>query len=118
MRTGFIMLTKAQTAQSLATAHFRMDQGISRIFRLVGPKESENSDPVKLLEINSMTPEAGILPVALGPSVAHGIVYPTVVIEITPGEFDLLEHGALQLPDGWKVEEELLPGREFIGAAS
>lgn len=76
------MLTKEQAAHLLADAHFRLDHGISRIFRLVGPRELEIADPVKLLEINSMTPEDGIMPVALGASPGRGIPYRRVAIEL------------------------------------
>jgi hypothetical protein len=83
-RTEIAMLTKAQTAELLAQTHFRLDQGVSRIFRLTGPDESENSDPVKLLEVNPVTTEAGILPIGLGPSPKHGIFYATIVVEVSP----------------------------------
>jgi hypothetical protein len=112
------MFTKEQAAQFIADAHFRLDHGVSRIFRLVGPREMESSDPVKLLEINPMTPEAGIMPVALGASPAHGFPYSTVVIEISPTEFEQVAAGALALPDGWSIAEELRPGRKAVGAAS
>lgn len=112
------MLTKKQAAQFLADAHFRLDHGVSQIFRLVGPHEVESSDPVKLLEINAMTPEAGIMPIAVGASPAHGLPYSAVVIEISPTEFERLLAGSLALPDGWAIAEELLPGRQVVGAAS
>jgi hypothetical protein len=102
----------------LADAHFGLDHGVSHIFRLLGPRELENSDPIKLLEVNPVTPEVGILPIGLGPSPARGILYSTIVVEVTPGEFERIVCGTLKLPDGWTIAEELLPDRRVVGAAS
>jgi hypothetical protein len=111
------MPDKDETAQRLADAHFRLDQGVSRIIRIVEPDESNNAKPVKLLEVNSMTPEAGILPVAMTADPDRGVPFTSVVVEVTPAEFDRLTRGELRLPHGWQLGNELFPGTRSAGAA-
>jgi hypothetical protein len=112
------MPTKDQTAQLLADAHFRLDQGIKKIFRIVEPDESNNSKPVKLLEVNPMTTEAGIQPVGMSADPDRQIFYSSAVVEISPDEFDRLLRGELQLPHGWRLGDELLPHASAAGSAS
>jgi hypothetical protein len=112
------MPTKDETARLLADAHFRLDQGITRIFRLIEPAESDSLRPVKLLEVNPMTIEAGISPVGMTADPAHGIFHSSVVVEITPDEFDRLNRGELQLQHGWQLGEELFPHASAIRTAS
>ena len=60
------MPTKHDTAQLLTDAHFGLDLGISRIFRVLAPGETEGDRlPVKLLEVSPATPEVGIEPVGM-----------------------------------------------------
>jgi hypothetical protein len=103
------MPTKDETAQLLADAHFRLDQGITRIFRIVERDEGNPERPVKLLEVNPLTPEVGISPVGMTADAARGVFYSSVVVEISPAEFDQLRRGELRLPHGWTVGSELLP---------
>ena len=99
--------TKDQVAQRLADAHFRIDRGISRIFRVIGADESAELTPIKLLEVNSDTTEVGIMPIAMTADSSRGVLYPSVIIEISPDEFDRLHNGALSLPKGWQMGPEL-----------
>ena len=101
------MLTKDETARLLADAHFRLDQGVTRIFRVVEPDEANPLRPVKLLEVKPMTPETGIAPVGMAADPARGVFHPTVIIEVSPGEFDRLQRGELSLPQAWRIGDEL-----------
>jgi hypothetical protein len=112
------MPTKNETAQLLAEAHFRLDQGITRIFRINEPDESNNLRPVKLLEVNPMTTEIGISPVGMTADPAHGVFHSSVVVELSPREFDQLQRGELTLPHGWRLGEELFPHASVSGIAS
>jgi hypothetical protein len=104
-----IMMTKEETAQLLADAHFQIDPGITRIFRIVEPNESDATRPVKLLEVNTMTPEVGILPVGMSADADRGVFYSSVFVEITPDEYERLTRGELLLPHDWRVGDELRP---------
>ncbi len=101
------MLTKDQTAQLLADVHFRLDQGTRRVFRVTDVNESNDSEPLKLLEVNDMTPEVGIMPIAMPASPQREVYFSSVIIEVTPGEFERLRRGEMTLPHGWKLSEEL-----------
>ena len=108
---------KDQTAQMLADAHFRLDSGISRIFRVEERGENANLTPIKLLEVNSETPEVGISPVGMTADPARGIYYPSIIIEITPRELERLRGGELTLPNDWQLGAELYRTKTVSGAA-
>lgn len=113
------MPTKNDTAQFLADAHFRLDEGIARIFRVLAQGESEGDRlPVKLLEVSPSTPEVGISPVGMAADPGRGVHYASVVIEVSPAEFDRVQNGELSLPPGWQVAEELRPLAPTARAAS
>ena len=109
------MTTKDETAQLLADAHFVLDEGIARIFRIIESDEANDLRPVKLLEINPQTTEAGISPVGLNSDPARGVFHSSVVVEITPNEFERLGRGELMLPHGWKLGAELFPHTTAAG---
>jgi len=90
-------------AQQLASSHKQIEPTITHIFRIVSPREAEPKEPIKLLEINTDTVPAGIMPVVMGPG--GDIVFPTMVVEVTPEEFEQLKNGELHLPDSdWQID--------------
>ena len=97
--------SKAEVARRLAAIHYTIDGAIGRIYQILCADECEArpDEPVKLLEVNEGTVEAGIWPIRFGPHEASGIVYPTIIVEVTAFEFDKLQTGALSLPDGWRI---------------
>jgi hypothetical protein len=111
------MPTKEETAQLLADAHFHLDQGITRIFRIVEPDESNSLRPVKLLEVNPMTVEAGIQPIGISADPARRVSYASVIVEVSPNEFAQLQRGELSLPRDWRLSNELFPLATATGAA-
>lgn len=100
---------KETVARTLADAHFTVDSGTMRIFRVLGSKKREAlaEEPIKLLEVNRDTFPAGIMPICFGPHTPSGISYPSVIIEITPQEFNDLKQSKLKLPRGWNLGPEL-----------
>jgi hypothetical protein len=101
------MPTKEETAQRLADAHFHLDDGITRIFRVFEPHEDDAGAAVKLLEVNPMTTEVGISPVGFAADPARGVHHR--VVEVSPAEHEQLGQGELTLPHGWTVGPELFP---------
>ena len=97
-------------ARKLAEAHYRVEAGITRIFRIAGTPETESrpSEPIKLLEVSQSTIPSGVMPLQFGPAPASGIHYPSVIVEVTPEEFQRIQTQELALPEGWTVGE-LLP---------
>ncbi|MEX1095008.1 MAG: hypothetical protein WED34_03105 [Planctomycetales bacterium] len=106
------MSTKDEAARKLADVHYHIEPGIIRIFKLEESPEFEelSNTPIKLLEINTETVPSGIMPLHFGPAPASGIPFPSVIVEITPDEFEQLESQRLSLPAGWTIAEELPKG--------
>lgn len=101
--------SKDEVAQSLAQAHFRFEPDVKRIIRIRGSADVEfqPNEPIKLLEVNDTTLPTGIMPIQFGPDVGSGIPYPSVIVEVTPQEFEEIQTESLSLPDGWILDEEI-----------
>jgi hypothetical protein len=99
------MTVKEDTAKKQAEAHRRIEPSILRIMRIVTSGEESPAEPVKLLEVNRDTSPSGIVPIAFGPT--EGVPFPSVVVEVTPDEYEKLTRNQLELPAGWKLGETL-----------
>ncbi len=93
-----------EEAAALARAHYEVEPGLRAIFRLEGP--DPNDLRIKLLEVNEQTVPTGIVPVGFPPHPASGLHYPSVVIEVTPQEYEAIQSKQLNLPTGWEVRNE------------
>ncbi len=100
--------SKEAVARSLAEAHYVVEPGIVHIVRLVAAseREADPTEPVKLLEVNKNTTD-GIHPVFFGPHKASGICYPSVIVEVTPEEYEQIRRDPSRLPNHWALGEEL-----------
>jgi hypothetical protein len=99
---------KNEIAKTLADAHRKFEPGIIRIIRVLGDREDDPSEPVKLLEVNPDTSPSGIVPIAFGPD-PPDIPFASVIIDITEGEYEDFRNGALSLPEGWRPGDTLYP---------
>jgi len=90
-----------EAAERLARSHYKVDPGIQAVYRLDGP--DPNDRRIKLLEVNEQTIPAGIVPVGFPPHPATGLHFQSVVIEVTPGEYERIRRRDLKLPDGWTI---------------
>lgn len=101
------MPTKDEVARRLARAHYEVETGVTDIYRLTGSAETESNErePIKLLEVNAATIPSGVVPLHFAPAPAAGIHYPSVIIEVTPGEFQQIRRHELPLPRNWQVGE-------------
>ncbi len=90
-------------AAALARAHYEAEPGVRAIYRLEGP--DPNGLRIKLLEVNEQTVPTGIVPVGFPPHPASGLHYPSVVIEVTPKEYEAIQNKQLVLPAGWEVRD-------------
>lgn len=100
---------RADAARKLATAHYEVEPGLTRVIRFTGSAEVEvrSAEPIKLLEINEATIPSGVMPLHFGPAPASGVPFPSVIVEVTPGEFEQIQRHELKLPPGWEKAEEL-----------
>lgn len=104
------MPTKDEEAVELARKHYEFETGLTKIFRLKGAPEAEyrSGEPIKLLEVNENTVPSGILPLRFGPAPHVGLHHPSIIVEVTPDEFRMIQRRELALPHGWEVGE-LIP---------
>lgn len=95
-------------ARELAMRHYEVEEGLTHIFRISDADATQviNGEPIKLLEVNLNTPETGIMPLHFGPSPASGIPYASIIIEVSPSEFEKIQSNELKLPEGWTIGEE------------
>jgi hypothetical protein len=95
------MLTKDEEATELARKHYEIEAGLTRIFRLTGSGEAEfrPNEPIKL--------PSGIMPIQFGPSPASGLNFSSIIVEVTPEEFQKIQDQQLALPHGWKVGDPI-----------
>src|SRR4051794_19641551 len=105
-----MMQTKEEEAKTLAEMHYQVEAGVTQIFRLTGAAEIEvrPTEPIKLLEVNENTVPSGIMPIQFGPSPVSGLYYSSVILEVTPEEFQKIQNEELKLPNGWVVGD-LIP---------
>ena len=103
------MPKKDEAAKNLAKAHSDLEPGIVKVFAIQESQEQEvlESTPIKLLEVNTNTSPSGIIPIQFGPNPSFNVPYPSVIVEITPAELDLLRQNQLSLPSGWVIGEQL-----------
>lgn len=99
---------KDSIALELANSHRNFEPSINRIVRLVTEAEQDEREPVKLLEVNPATSPSGVFPIAFAADPPQ-IPYPSVVVEVTEEEFDLIRTGKLALPFGWRLDKTLYP---------
>jgi hypothetical protein len=92
-----------EEAAALARAHYEIEPGLRAVYRLEGP--DPNDLRIKLLEVNEQTVATGIVPVGFPPHPASGLHYPSVVIEVTPQEYEAIQSKQLNLPAGWEVRD-------------
>jgi hypothetical protein len=103
------MPTKDEEARELARKHYQVEAGVTLIFRVTATAEVEvrPTEPIKLLEVNENTVPSGIMPLQFGPSPASGLHYPSVILEVTPDEFQQIQDQELMLPHGWRVGDPI-----------
>jgi hypothetical protein len=94
---------KDEVARNLIEWHFQMEPEICKIFRILAEQEDGEDEPIKLLEVNPESTETGRID-SFQFDPAGDITYPSVVAEVTPREFQLIELDLLALPEGWSLE--------------
>jgi hypothetical protein len=96
--------TKSEVIRWLVDHHFRIEEGLQRIYIIRGPRFDDPQDPIKLLEVNANTVPTGSVE-AFSFSPTKDVPFVTEIAEITPEEFRRLEQHELALPAGWSLED-------------
>lgn len=96
-------------ADSLAQAHYAVDPGVQLIIRLVAEadREMDPKEPIKLLEVNENAVGGGIQPLFFGPHPASGMLFSSVIVDVTPEEYDEIRKQPSLLPNNWRFGPEL-----------
>jgi hypothetical protein len=104
--------SKFETAENIAKAHFAVEPRLTRINLIEPLNDQDPNDPIKLLEVVEGTIERGIEPVAFPSDPARGIEYSSVVVEVSPTEYDAIRTGELGFgnDNSWKIGRELPRG--------
>jgi hypothetical protein len=99
---------KLETARRLARDHFQIDPQVRRIHLIHSGRDNDAEEPIRLLEVVEGALECGIVPVGFAPNPERGIAYPSVIVEVSPREFQAIRAGSLPFEqDSWTVGEEL-----------
>lgn len=101
---------KLQTAKNLAKSHFAIEPNMKRIFLLEPLKPQDPEEPIKLLEVVEGTIERGIEPVGFTADPDRGIDYPSVIVEVSPSEYEEIAAERMSFGDrSWSRGVELWP---------
>lgn len=89
------------TARRLAAAHCTTDPATLRV--LLDPDPNENE--VRLLEVTPSAPTTGeLLPFGFLPRPDLGVPFLCTVLLLSPDEWEAVQEGRLELPEGWRRE--------------
>jgi hypothetical protein len=103
-----MIASKEDQALDLARAHQSTDPGIQAVYRLQAADEDAPGEPVKLLEVNENTVERGVEPIRFGPDPDGGVPFASIVVDVSPREFEQIRTGRLPLPHGWQLGDKLI----------
>jgi len=99
---------KLRAARHLAEAHSRIDPDVREIFLLESSDESDMAEPIKLLEVVEGAFEAGVEPIGFSANPARGEDYPSVIVEISPREYELLPRPIRFGDKVWRITQTLV----------
>jgi hypothetical protein len=100
--------SKLETAKDLARYHFRVEPDLKHVFLLDPIREDDPREPIKLLEVVEGTLETDFEPVAFAANPGRGVAYPSLILEISPRQFNELQGGELRVNEQtWRLASEL-----------
>jgi hypothetical protein len=92
------LISTDDVAATLAQAHREADPKTNTV------KYFPGGPPIRLIEVSSEAPTTGeILPFEFPEDRANGVVYSSIVVLLSPEEWDDVQNGALPLPTGWDL---------------
>lgn len=101
--------SKAAVAAHLAMVHYQIEPGMRDIFELESPSSQNGEETIRLLEVNGNSTGEGIYPLFFGAHPARGVPFPSVIVEVTPEEFEKIKLDPSQLPNGWRLGKRFDP---------
>src|SRR5262249_21009147 len=100
---GCPMHDREEAAKFLAKRHYLFEPGITAIYPICSgaPSDLRADEPIRLLEVNENTIPSGIMPLRFDGVPSSGIQFPSVIVEVTPDEYEQIRKDQLKLPTGW-----------------
>jgi hypothetical protein len=100
-----------ESAKTLADKHYQLEAGLTRVIRCSGSADilEQAKEPIKLLEVNENTVPTGVMALGFDAVPDAGIRFPSVIIEVTPEEFEKIQTKELKLPKGWEIQRGEVP---------
>ncbi len=100
-----------ESANNLAGKHYQLETGLTRVIRFSGSADilEQVKEPIKLLEVNEHTVPTGVMALGFDAAPDAGIRFPSVIIEVTPEEFEKIQTKELKLPKGWEIQRGEVP---------
>ena len=98
-----------------ATEHSKVDPGLRTIHYLATNAPDRE---IRLLEVNTMIVERtdeSLKPFDFGVDFGSEGEHKLLVLDVTPGQWERIERGALALPPGWSLRDAVI---EFSSSAS
>ncbi len=95
-----IMKTVHEVAKELAKAHIADDPQTTQVYFVDGI-----SDEVRLVEVTGSLVSGGpaeVLPFRFQAQPDQGVPYPSVVVLLSPSDWEAVEKGSVKLPPGWE----------------
>ena len=102
---GFATVDKDKIAEILVREHFKAARSIKEIYRILSDKEEDPNEPIKLIEINDLTPEVGTYDLEFSP--ADEILFPSNIVELSSKELEKVKKRQLHLPKGWDLNKSI-----------
>ncbi|HLN31408.1 MAG TPA: hypothetical protein VK395_26945 [Gemmataceae bacterium] len=87
----------------LAQRHYLIEPAISEIRTIGSGTAFGLNDTIALLEVNQNTIASGIMPLRFDAVPASGIPFPSVIVEVTPDEYEQIKRNELKLPYDWSL---------------
>lgn len=100
------MPDRQEAMQQLARDRYLYEDGIETIHSIKSKDGDKPEDPIRLLQVNTNTTASGIVALRFPPTPASGN-FPTIIVEVTPGEYRDIKEEKLKLPVDWVVGEEI-----------
>jgi hypothetical protein len=97
------MTNREEAAIRLAQRHYLFEPAITEIRTLTCGASNEANEPIALLEVNANTIPSGIMPLRFDAYPGSDIPFPSVIIEVTPEEYEQIKSNVLKLPNGWSL---------------
>ncbi|WP_419806494.1 hypothetical protein [Terriglobus sp.] len=98
---------KLNVAKNLVRLHKEIEPNLERAFLLTSAEDDLEHEPIKLLEVVEGAVEAGVMPIYVRPDAKNGIPFASVIVELSPAEYETFCNTPVIPGENWSVGQEL-----------